>query len=196
VLPEKNTANLKIQTLRLSAFMIRISSSSTCGSSSIKKLDSSGVLMFGRDLVINRQSPVGNSWQGDMTFSSRESMQARGSFPAEMLAKMDIVITKEGSILQNSTIIKLVLTTANNACGGESISRLAGNTINQGSVDVEQGPGLGIRRDRQVTEVRKRGQRGAFRCSSQGWCRGCSSADSTTGTKCIDGCAREDGRNI
>jgi hypothetical protein len=106
--------------------MIRIPSSSTCCSNSIKKLDSSGVLMFHRDLVINRQGAVGNSWQGDMTFSSQESTQTRSSFLAEMLAKMDIVIAKEGSILQNSTIIKLVLTTANNACGGESISRLAG----------------------------------------------------------------------
>jgi hypothetical protein len=86
-------------------------------------------------------------------------MQARGSFPAEMLAKVDIVITKEGSILQNSTIIKLVLSTTNNACGGEGISRLAGNAINRGSIDVEQGPGLGIRRDRQVTEVHKREDR-------------------------------------
>jgi hypothetical protein len=47
VLPEKNMAYLKIQTLRLSAFMIRISSSSTCCSDSIKKsVDSSGVLML------------------------------------------------------------------------------------------------------------------------------------------------------
>jgi hypothetical protein len=120
--------------------MIRIASSSTFFGDSIKEVDSSRVLMVQRDLVINRWRVVGNSWQGDMTFRSRESTQTRGCFMAKMLAEADIVITKEGSILQNTTIIKLVLTTTHNACGHECISRLACNVIDQGSIDMEQGP--------------------------------------------------------
>ena len=54
VLPEGNMAYLKIQTLRLSTFMIRIASSSTFFSDSIKEVYSSRVLMIRRDLIIHR----------------------------------------------------------------------------------------------------------------------------------------------
>ena len=109
--------------------MIRIASRSSFFGDSIEEVYSIRILRIRRNLVISRWRAVGNSQQGGMTFRSQESMQTRSCFTAKMLAEADIVITEEGSILQNPTIIKLVLSTAHNACGHEGISGLAGNAI-------------------------------------------------------------------